>query len=324
MTLTRRTFGAAAALAAPYIRTARAQQALEWVAGTLNGNWYAMASGISALVQEEAPDIHISVIPGGSIANPTRIQNGLSQIGWSFDFLALSAARGEPPYTTSHEKLRSLGTGYAPTEHHFIRHADGPPDMEAIVTLAGARIGTPPRSSSDTLTFRRILKFYGTSPEKLREAGGRYVNGTYTDLIAAWNDGQIDYVYAALARPAATVTELAQGARKASLVSFPPALRDHMTRTYGYGQGRIPVGTYPELQADDIQVTTMDSVILVGDSMSDDLAEQITTILIRNRGERLAAIHPSMAAFDPVIACKYRGVPLHPGAAKAFASACTV
>lgn len=321
--ITRRRFVAVGSvLATPLVGRARAQTILEWVAGPLGGGWYAMATGLSNLAQEETTSLRIRVIPGGAAANPTRVQNGLSQIGFGLDFLSRAAVTGEAPFASRHDRLATLGGGYSPTEHHFIRRIDGPVEMRDIVTSPGARIGVPQRSSSDELAFQRILRFYGTSPEKLRAGGGRYMSGSYNDLIAAWNDKQIDYVYMALARPAGAVMEIAQGRRRAALVPFPPALMEHMNTAYGFSRGRIPLGTYPALHDTDVPVITMDTVILVSASLPDEVAQALTGTFVRNAGPRLAAIHPSLAAFDPRTACRYAGVRLHPGAAAAFAPGC--
>jgi hypothetical protein len=43
----------------------------------------------------------------------------------------------------------------------------------------------------------------------------------------------------------------------------------------------------------------MDSVILVHESVPDDVTFRITRTLIRNRGPRLIAIHASMGAWNP-------------------------
>ena len=200
------TVAAAATLAPPFLRTARAQQSIEWVAGSLGGGWYTMAAGLSALIKDENPDIQIRVVPGGGLANSTRVNNGQSPIGWGIDAFAASAARGEDPYTQKHERLRCLGTGYSPTEHNFLRRPDaaGPEDMRGILTQRGLCIACPQRSSTDEMTLQRILKFLGTSPDRIRAEGGRYLNGSYADISGAYNDGQVDTLYCALARPAAS------------------------------------------------------------------------------------------------------------------------
>jgi TRAP transporter TAXI family solute receptor len=311
-----------AALSLPAIRTASAQQTLEWVAGSVGGGWYTMAAGLSSLIAEENPDIRIRVTPGGGLANPTRVQNGQSQLAWGIDAFTASAGRGEEPYSAKHDKLKSLGTGYSPTEHHFLRSAETPSaDMRAILTQKGLKIGAPQRSSTDEMTLQRILKFLGSSPDKIRADGGRYLTGSYADIAAAYADGQVDYLYCALARPAAIFTEIAQGRRASKLVDFPADIRKNLIDSYAYAEGIIPASTYPALQTGDVQVTTMDSVILVHESVPDEVTYKITRTLIKNKGQRLASIHASMAAWDPKVSWKYPGVPLAGGAARAFKEA---
>ena len=131
-------------LAAPFIRAASAQQSLEWVAGSLGGGWYTMAAGLSSLIKDENPDIQIRVVPGGGLANATRVNRNTSPIGWGIDAFAASARRGEEPYKEAHTALRCLGSGYSPTEHHLLRRADaGPEDMKAILTAEGAEDRLP-------------------------------------------------------------------------------------------------------------------------------------------------------------------------------------
>jgi len=200
--VTRRAALLGATLAVPTIRTAQAQQTFEWVAGSVGGGWYTMAAGLSSLIAEDNPALRIRVVPGGGLANSTRVNNNQSAMGWGIDTFTAAAAKGEDPYSAKHENLRSLGTGYSPTEHNLVRRADaGPEDMRGILTQRGLRIACPQRSSTDEMTLQRILRFLGTSPDAIRAAGGRYLNGSYTDIASAYADGQVDYLYAALATP---------------------------------------------------------------------------------------------------------------------------
>ena len=312
----------AAALAAPFVRTAHAQRTFEWVAGSVGGGWYTMAAGLSSLIAEENPDLRIRVVPGGGLANSTRVNNNQSPMGWGIDAFTSAAARGEDPYNQKHENLRSLGTGYSPTEHNLLRKADGgPEDMRGILTQRGLKIACPQRSSTDEMTLQRILRFLGTSPDRIRSEGGRYLNGSYADIAAAYADGQVDYLYAALAKPAAILTEIGQGRRASRLVGFDDDVRKHLIDTYAYAEGVLPAATYPQLQDRDLMVTTMDTVILVHDTVPEDVAYRITRTLIKNKGQRLVAIHASMGSWDPAKAWRYNGVPLHPGATKAFREA---
>ncbi len=329
MTISRRTTLAAGAglLAIPFIRTspAAAQATLEWVAGALGGGWYTMVTGMSQLVQEANPGIAIRVVPGGGVANPTRVHNGVSQLGMGLDFLVADAAKGQEPYREPHTRMAHCGVGWSPTEHHMLRRADGgPTDMKAILTQPNLRIGCPQTSSSDTLVLAKILAEYGLSFDAIRRNGGRVLHGSYNDIAAAYGDNQVDYLYVALARPAAMVMEIGRGRRNAALVEFPKELRDAMTAKHGLSQGVIPAGTYPGMQTADVAVTTMDTVVVVSTTAPEETVYRIVRTLIANK-PRLGGIHPSMAAFDPATGCKYPGAPLHPGAKRAFAEAgCTV
>ncbi len=80
-------------LALPFVRAARAQQTFEFVAGSLGGGWYTMAAGVAALVKDDNPEIQIRVVPGGGLANPTRVNNNQSQMGWGIDAFTAAAAR---------------------------------------------------------------------------------------------------------------------------------------------------------------------------------------------------------------------------------------
>ena len=104
-------------------------------------------------------------------------------------------------------------------------------------------------------------------------------------------------------------------------MEFPSDVRKHLIDTYAYAEGLLPAATYPQLQDKDLMVTTMDSVILVHDTVPEDVAYRITRTLIKNKGQRLVSIHASMGAWDPAKSWRYNGVPLHPGAAKAFREA---
>lgn len=320
MTAIRRTLFAAAAAFGLATSAPASAQTYEMVAGALGGGWFTMATGLSQILQENIPGLTIRVVPGGGLGNPTRVQNGISQIGFGLDFLVSSAVKGEEPYRAPHDKISHIGVGWSPTEHHMLRRVDGgPTDMRAILTMPGLRIGAPQGTSSDTLTLIYILRYFGTSFDRIRAEGGRVVQGSYNDLAAAFMDGQVDYVYVALARPAAMVNEIQRGRRPATLVAFPQDVRDHLAKTYGFSQGVIPAGTYPPpMQTEEVPVTTFDTVLVVANTIPEETMYRMVKVLIENRS-RLGSIHPSMAAFNPAHACKYPGAPLHPGARRAYA-----
>ena len=105
------------------------------------------------------------------------------------------------------------------------------------------------------------------------------------------------------------------------MVGFPADIRKHLIDQYAYAEGELPAGTYPALQSGPVPVTLMDSVIMVHESVPEDVTYRITRTLIKNRGQRLVTIHSSMGAWDPAKSVQYQGLPLHAGAVKAFREA---
>lgn len=315
--------GTATLAGAALARGASAQQAvsLEWTAGALGGGWYTQATGIANMLMEANPGIRIRVVPGGGADNPKRVQQGLQQMAFGLDFLSRAAWNGEDPYAgVRHDKLRSLGTGMSPTPYHFIRAEGHNLGLKEALQSRGLKIGLPTRASSEEITFQRVMQFYGTSYDKLRNEGGRVINATYTDLVNAFGDGQVDYLFLALGLPGAAVQEIAQGRRRASLAAFPEDVVQHLQRSFGYSSGTIPAGTYPQLQTADLFSLSMDTILLVAADMAEDVAYRLTRTLIAQR-ERLIQIHASLAAFNPRTAWRDTAVPLHPGAERAYREA---
>lgn len=291
-------------------------QSLEWTTGQLGGGWYGMGTGLATLIMEKT-DLDIKVVPGGGTDNPMKIEAGLSQIGMGLDFLTFAAINGEDPYDAPHEKVRALGQGWSDNPFHFIRAKGETMDIAEALTTDGIRIGVNKTGASDELTFVRMMDFYGTSYEKIRDGGGKIVQGSYTDLVNAFKDGQIDYMVIALGLPAATVIEIGQSRRDAELVPYPEDLIDYLNSTYGYAKGSIPAGTYDEdVQNGELAAPVMGTVMLLSSDLDDDTAYTITKALLENQ-DRFAAIYTSLTQFNPETAWE-TSIPMHPGALKAY------
>ncbi|MCC7427757.1 MAG: TAXI family TRAP transporter solute-binding subunit [Alphaproteobacteria bacterium] len=294
-----------------------AAQSLEWSAGSVGGSWFTIVTGLANLVMEKNPDIRLRITPGGGRDNPTKVQGGVSQIGMGIDFLAAAAMKGEDPYNQRHDKLRSIGGGWSPAPFHVVRAATAPADLREAMTRPNLRIGTTPRATSEELTLRRTLEFYGSSYERVRQQGGSAISVSYSDLTAAFIDGRIDYFWGAAGLPSGAVAEIAEGRRAAVLMPMPRDLMEHLQKTFGYGIGEIPAGTYPRLQSGAVPVTSLEAIIMVSADVPADFVYRFTRTLLENRG-RFTQIHASMKDFNPGTAWRNQPVPLHPGAERAY------
>jgi uncharacterized protein len=292
--------------------------AMKWLAGPQGGGWYAMAEGLTVLINREDPGLDLKVVAGGGKENPLHIQVGDGQIGMSIDFLVAAAYAGKAPYEVAPmRKINTLGAGWSPLPFHLLRAAKADPDFKTAITGRGFRIAVPPKDTSDELTFQRVLAYYGTSYDRIERDGGTVVFGNYDQIAAVIKEGKVDYLFGATTKPASIITDIGNGPREIVLTPMPADLITSLAKTYGYGRGVIPAGTYPKLQTEDVETTFMETIFMVSADVSEDEAYRVTKALLTHRGE-LGSINASLIAFDPAKAWQNLPVPLHPGAARAY------
>jgi len=286
----------------------------EFTAGDVGGTWYTTAAGISALVHEKAPDITMKTVPGGGVSNPSKVDKGDSQFGLVQSIFAVAAVKGADPFTGKpHQKLRLVADDLAINYLHMVKAADDTTTFANI--LDGKRkIGIPKSGSTDEYSFRYVMDYYKTTYAKLK-ADGKIFNAGYTDLASSFKDHQIDYVWVLFGLPSSMVLDASEG-RAVGLVSFPDDLRQHLSKTYGYGQKVIPAGTYQFLKQDVSVLTTATSLYSSTD-VPDDVVYQVVKVLCENTG-RLPEIHKSLSDFSCKDAAGTGAVALHPGAAKYY------
>jgi len=133
-------------------------------------------------------------------------------------------------------RVNTLGTGWSPLPFHLLRAASANPDLKAAITGRGFRIAIPQKDTSDELTFRRVLAFYGTSYERIERDGGKVAFGSYDEIAAALKTSEADYLFGATTKPAAIIADIGNGPRKIALTAMPAELMAHLTSRYGYGR----------------------------------------------------------------------------------------
>ena len=315
-----RVFGAGiAALAAAWLSGSAAQaQTIEWVAGQLGGGWYTMASGMAKIVEEKNAGLTVKVVPGGGTANPSKIQQGQSQLGMGLDIFAKMAREGENIYKGKpHDKVVMIGQSFSDNYLHFFKSEDAKLGFADIFKEGkDLNIGVTKAGSSDEMTYRFVMDYYGASYDGLRSKGFKIVQGDYNELASAWKDRQVDYMFIVLGVPGAAVIDMTQS-RHGQLMPWPEDLQQTFQKKYGYTLGQFPAGTYPHLQDGAVSTIIMATTLMASSDLSDDIAYKVTKTLCENQ-DQLANIHASMNVFDCKTAIKVQPVPVHPGAMKYY------
>jgi hypothetical protein len=292
-------------------------QTIEWVAGQLGGGWYTMVSGMAKLLEEKNAGMQVKVVPGGGTANPSKIEQGQSQLGMGLDIFAKMARDGTGIYQGKpHKKLLMIGQSFSDNYLHMIRAKGHNLGFADVFKSKDLRIGVTKAGSSDEMSFRFVMEHYGTSYDKLRGAGYRIFQGDYNELANAFKNNQVDYLFIVLGIPGAAVIDMQQG-RDATLVAFPEEVRKSLSGKFGYSVGEFPATTYPKYQNAAVPTIIMATTLMVSADLPDDVVYKITKTLCENSAQ-LPKIHASMDVFNCKTAGKVTPVPLHPGATKYY------
>lgn len=292
-------------------------QTIEWTAGQLGGGWYTIVSGASKLLEEKVPGMTVKAVPGGGAANPSKVQNGQSQLGMSIDIFAKMALDGTGTYTGKpHPKLMMIGQSLGDTPYHMIRGSSAKLGFDELFQAKDQKIGVVKTGGTDEIAFRWVMEHYGQTYDSLRAKGWKFVQGDYSELASAFKDNQIDYVFIAQGLPGASVIDMATS-RDAQLLDFPKGLTDFIYKKYGMGTGVIPAGTYPKYQGKDVTVMSMATTLITSSDVSEDVVYKVTKALCESQ-PRLPSVHASLKDFDCKTAVKVRPLPVHPGALKYY------
>jgi len=292
-------------------------QTIEFVAGQLGGGWYTMSSGMAKMMQDKNPGLTVKVVPGGGTANPSKIQQGQSQLGMGLDIFAKAARDGTGIYNgRKHDKVVMIGQSFSDNYVHFLKAANAPYGFEDVFKQKNIKIGVTKAGSSDEMTYRFVMEEYGQSYDKQRANGWKIVQGDYNELASAYKDGQVDYVFLVLGIPGAAVIDMGTG-RKGELMNWPKSLADTLMKKYGYSPATFPMTTYPAFQNADVSAILMATTLMASSDLSEDVAYKVTKTVCEGTDE-LPKIHASMNVFKCETAIKVQPVPVHPGALKYY------
>lgn len=294
-------------------------QTLTWTAGGVGGGWYAIAGGISNLINEKSGGITVKVIPGGGTVNPSLVNKGDCELGWGLPFMNAAAWNGEDPYTAKHSNLRAIAGGMSMNYFHFYVGAEIPHKTmdEVFKQKKAIRIGISPAGTSEEWVFRKVLAHYRTDYKDLEASGFKFFRGSYAEQASQFKDRNVDAVFTFLALPAAAVTEATIG-RSLRIMNFSPDVLESLSK-YGIGAGKIPAGTYPKAANGNEDVTTAiaGSVIIANKNLPDDVAYRIAKVIHENL-DQFRKIHGSLAPYELKNAVTGTGAPLHYGAEKYY------
>lgn len=268
--------------------------------GSPTAVYYAIGSALAKVISQDLPGTDASVlVTAASAENLQLIASGRAEVAFSQSDVLVSGGAPAP-------SIVALARVYDDLLHLVVR-ADSP--VKSLEDLRGKRVSVGAQGSGTVFTVRRLLtvaKMGGIDERQL----------SLDDSTVALTSGEIDAFFFSGGLPVTGIRQLsaASPTRLIDLSKWATDLRKAYSDVYVVRD--VPVSAY---QMPAVATVAVPNLLVVAASMADDLAFDLTRLLMERR-EVLAAAHPAAERLDIRSAIATLPVPLHPGAARYYRS----
>lgn len=290
---------------------AEAQDRSDWpttlIIGTASqgGTLYGYGAGVGAMIAEEL-GLNVSAeITGGPVQNVTLVQTGEHNIGLMTMGPMYEAWTGKSELAPGleHKDVRALFPMYTSAFHAVALTSEG---VSGIADLDGHRVSVGPAGGTPGTYWPRIFDALGVAPNV------SYTSGS--DAADQLKDGLIDGYFFAAGLPVSSFSQLDAEAN-VTIFAFTAEEQAKVLETFpSVSKFTVPAGTY-STQTEELHSVAMWNFAVANASMPDDLAYEITKLVLGNN-ERMLQIHA--AARETVIENWVNNsfLPFHPGAVR--------
>ena len=286
-------------------------------AGSIGGSWFVITTAMYDLFQRNIEGLRYTVTPGGAVANPMAVEQGLATSALGYNSLLHAASRGEPPYRKVMADFRGiLNLNVAGVVHPIVLESS---HITSLADIAAKEypltIDTGPRGTGGELAASRLLELYGADYDNIRDWGGSITHSSYREALGRMKDGHIEAFLNDDIIGNPVFTDIAH-ARDVLFLPMDEDIREQMVKKYGYRRAMIPAGTYAG-QTEDVPSTAQHFVFFTHKDAPDDLVYAMTRLTFENRDDLVAA-HSLFEALDPAVGPRDFPISLHPGAERYY------
>lgn len=290
---------------------------LDAAAGGAGGSWYVLLEGLAQLVREVHPWIEMRVVEGGGVMNHEEVGAGRIPVAILNPPMTVAARTGRSPFERAFPDLRVGITNLTVNHLQLVVDRDLPLDTLRDWTARRQPLRVPVDrvGTVDRLVFEMALEHIGLTPAELERWGGALVPAdNYHQQLALYRQGKVDALWQFMGIPSPSILE-AHAARPMKPLALPQDLIGRLTKL-GWSAAELPVGAYGV-------VATPVPTVAMGTSLGFHASVPVEVVYaivaaICDHAERVRAIHPAAASFDPARAHLDAGGPLHDGAARYF------
>jgi hypothetical protein len=276
--------------------------------GNTTGVYYLLGGGIAKIISSDLDGYRATAeATKASKENVERVVSGQNDIAFSLADTAADAVDGVHSFT-ARQPVRALMRIYDNTTHVIVRTDSG---ITSVAGLKGRSVSTGSPNSGTELIATRLLEANGLGVADIEQK-----KASLPETVEGMKDGSIQGMVWSGGLPTAGVKDLV-ASLGAGRVRFLDLTRELpvLQAKYGdaYQAGTIPAGAYGT--RGDVRTIVVPNLLVVGDTMSDDLAGKLVRLIFEQKKE-LEKIHPEAKNITLDRAAKTGDVPLHPGADK--------
>jgi TRAP transporter TAXI family solute receptor len=297
---------------APGGPSAGGKRRLSIATGGTGGVFYPYGGGIAKVITEGLPNVEATAeVTAASIDNLKFLKQGTSDLAFTMSDAAQDAVLARDDFKDFGAiPLRTLAVLYS-SYTHLVTLADS--GITDVAQLKGRTISMGAAGSGTATLGYRILEASGVGANDIRSQSLGVAQS-----VDALKDGKIDAFFWNGGLPTASVLDLVNTPRIRARFIATDSLLPQLEKTYGpslYYKAIIPKGMYQ--QDTDIPVVGVAVLLVVSETMSEDLAHDITRVLFERQPE-LATIHPQAKVLSIKTATTGSPIPFHPGAIRYY------
>ncbi|MGI5270966.1 TAXI family TRAP transporter solute-binding subunit [Nonomuraea sp. CA-218870] len=277
--------------------------------GGTTGVYYVYGGGLAKQLSANIANTQATAsVTSASIENIKLLATGKADIGFSQTDTAADAVNGTGSFTEK-QPVKALARIYDNYSHVVVA-----PGVKAdkVADLKGKTVSLGPPNSGTQVVARRMLEAAGLNPDTDISKQQLSIN----ESVQAVKDGTVDAFFWVGGLPTAGVVDLATSKPDMKILDTSDVLAE-MQREYGEQYVGLDIAMDAYKLDGKVRTVGIANVLLVPDSMDEQLAYDITRTLFEKKQE-LIAVHPEAENLDPELAQQVQPVTLHAGAARYF------
>jgi len=291
---------------------AQVKTRLSIATGGTGGVYYPLGGGMAALISKNIPNTEATAeVTTASIDNVKLLHANRIGMALCLPDTAWDGYSGQIKGFKEKANIRTLMALYSNFMHFVAAEGAG---IKSVADLRGKRVSTGSPGSGTELKGLRVMEAYGLTPKDFRSQDRLGV----AESAGALKDRKIDaFIWDGGLPTAAVLDVAATPGIKINIIPHADAV-PKMVAKYGplYFVSNIPKGVYKGID-EDIPVAAATNLLIVNEKMDENLAYQITKLLLEHTAE-LVAVHKAATEISLKNAVLGSPIPFHPGALRYY------